>query len=72
MSTEPAARRFTLRGKRWVVATIGVALLAGVMAIRHQQANARLAGLDQRLCADVDRHILPSNLFGMDLDAEAS
>ncbi|PYP56107.1 MAG: hypothetical protein DMD40_11815 [Gemmatimonadetes bacterium] len=43
VSTEPAARRFTLRGKRWVVATIGVALLAGVMAIRHQQANARLS-----------------------------
>src|SRR2546426_10516525 len=42
-STEPAPRRFTLPGKRWVVATIGVALLAGVMAIRRQQAHARLS-----------------------------
>src|SRR5881628_1475156 len=37
-----AARRFMLgRGKRWVVGTIGLVLLAAVMAIRHQQANAR-------------------------------
>ncbi len=40
-SIEPAARRFTLPRKRWVVGTIGLALLAAVMAIRHQQANAR-------------------------------
>src|SRR2546429_8518553 len=39
-----AARRFMLgRGKRWVVGTIGLVLLAAVMAIRHQQANARLS-----------------------------
>ncbi|PYO62820.1 MAG: hypothetical protein DMD28_04290 [Gemmatimonadetes bacterium] len=43
VSTEPAARRFTLPGKRWVVGTTGLALLAAVMAIRHQQANARLS-----------------------------
>src|SRR2546426_2178589 len=42
-STEPAARRFTRPGTRWVVGTIGVALLAAVMAIRHEQANARLS-----------------------------
>src|SRR6266566_4835007 len=42
-SIEPAARRFTLPGKRWVVGTIGLALLAAVMAIRHQQASARLS-----------------------------
>ena len=41
--TEPAARRFTRPGTRWVVGTIGAALLAAVMAIRHGQANARLS-----------------------------
>src|SRR2546425_1234364 len=41
--SRPAARRFTMPGKRWVVGTIGVALLVAVMAIRHQQANARLS-----------------------------
>src|SRR5881628_3418472 len=42
-SAESAARRFTPgRGKGWVVGTIGLALLAAVMAIRHQQAHARL------------------------------
>src|SRR2546426_6520457 len=30
------------RGERWVVATVGLALLAAVLAIRHQQAPARL------------------------------
>jgi hypothetical protein len=42
------------------------------MHVQYQQASARLAGLDQRLFADVDRPILPSNLFGMDQSAEAS
>src|SRR3989442_2249850 len=42
-STVPAERRFTIPGKRWVVGTTGLALLAAVMAIRHQQANARLS-----------------------------
>src|SRR2546426_116644 len=38
-----AAHRFTRgRGERWVVATVGLALLAAVLAIRHQQATARL------------------------------
>ena len=41
--SRPAARRFTIPGKRWVFGTIGVALLVAVMAIRHQQANARLS-----------------------------
>jgi type II restriction/modification system DNA methylase subunit YeeA len=42
------------------------------LQVQYQQANARLAELlDQRLFADVDRQILQSNLFGMDLNAEA-
>ena len=42
VSVESAGGRFTRgRGKRWVVGTIGLALLAAVLAIRHQQANAR-------------------------------
>src|SRR2546422_101792 len=41
--TESTARRFAPPGKRWVAGTIGLALLAAVMAIRHQQASARLS-----------------------------
>src|SRR2546422_1547442 len=41
-SIEPAARRFTLPGKRWVVGTIGLALLAAVMAIRQDRKSTRL------------------------------
>ncbi len=38
----------------------------------YQQANARLTELvNQRLFADVDKQILQSNLFGMDLNTEA-
>src|SRR3989454_444978 len=54
-SIEPAARRFTLPGKRWVVGTIGLALLAAVMAIRHQQASARLSQVSVGIVPFEDR-----------------
>jgi len=42
------------------------------MHVHYQQANACLTDLvNQRLFADVDKQILQSNLFGMDLNTEA-
>ena len=60
-----AARRFMLgRGKRWVVGTIGLVLLAAVMAIRHQQANARLS---QAAVGIPERATLPPDPVAYDL-----
>jgi integrase len=42
------------------------------MHVQYQQANASLTELvNQQLFADVDKQILQSNLFGMDLNTEA-